>query len=168
MENSGAARHSAPPPAKILTARRVRVQVGAGFVDLAAQFTPLVRCQAPDVPTGALVLLLLLLLLLAPLLVGPLIRHAPIKLARLGWRRRHAFGARLLLFAPVGLRLLLLRIILAVPLAITLGPGLHRPARACHRTSEHERADQAMAAADADIDCCMTMCERDIHGVPLP
>jgi hypothetical protein len=80
-----------------LTARRVRVQVGSGFVDLAAQFAPFVRRQAAAAPAGALILLLRL----APLFLGPLFRDARIELALFGPRRlllgrgRAAFETRL-------------------------------------------------------------------------
>jgi hypothetical protein len=135
---------------KQLAARRVRVQVDAGLVDLAAQLAPLVRGQATRPALRAL-----LLRLLAALLLDARIELARLVLALLALLvlrrrllRRHALDARLLTVRR--LRLLLLAAAPAVVVAVAiLGHG--RRAGARHRAAKHDRVPLKRAGPAAGM-----------------
>ncbi|MET0857648.1 MAG: hypothetical protein ABWY27_12915 [Telluria sp.] len=118
-----------------LAARGVRVEIDAGFVDLAAQFAALVRRQAT-----AAAALLLLLGGLAPLIVAA--RVLLLELARVDALLRHAFAT--LLVALDRLRLLILGLATAVAVMFL---AERRRAGTSDSNANHKRADERQPAA---------------------
>jgi hypothetical protein len=138
-----------------LAARGIRVQIDAGFVNLATQFAPLVRRQAATAAA-----LFLLLGCLAPLIVAA--RILLLELARVDTLLWHALDT--LLVALDRLHLLILGLA-AVTIAFL---AERRRGGTSGSNANDQRAGERQPAAKPSSCWCMDGGVRVFHSVPLP